>query len=518
MPVDSGDNSHGFRNEENIVNSLNGKRYKDLNLNMKTFVDYICECEGIDINIEMQVKSKIETDNKKKQDLYIELAGKNFGISVKMGSGNSTHQEKCEDFISYIKHDYDASKTICDDIRIFTWCDGTLDGSGRVSDRMDKAAYLAAYATGIQRIRGFLKEHEKELIERILFVGRHNSKVDYIYHGTPLNGKWISSKALIEYQMKNPLPLGSALARIGRMTLQVWNRSLIGNSDQKRGQLQVKYGTMEDDLNAIMHSTAGHIGTFHGDQEEYSISKLMNKNKQSQLWTTVGHRNDNQNMYLIKVAYNAYSILAQKKVKAKTDAYVVEINLDDRVLLEKEYTLTEDDIADKTYRVVPNTGISVKMKDSDSFTYEKLSLNSFVRMFDAYFVDPKMIFCGLTLYQEDKNIKINADIVKNLGYEVEEVEKEMLKHTDNGSVSIYDKSDVKAFRTYCENKLRDVIENSQEIKEMIFTGKGCFEAPYFIDYIYKAGTLSKNAIPNNYQITNGSGRSKGNYTIIFKPL
>lgn len=53
---------------------------------------------------------------------------------------------------------------------------------------------------------------------------------------------------------------------------------------------------------------------------------------------------------------------------------------------------------------------------------------------------------------------------------------------------------------------------------MIFTGKGCFDAPYYIDYIYKNKELSKDIMPSKYQISNGSGRSKGKYTIIFKPV
>lgn len=514
----AGDNAHGFKNEQNIVNCLDGKIYKELNLNMKKFVDYVATCEDLKVTVETPINARIEANNKKKQDLYVQLLNREYAVSVKMGSGNSTHQEKCEDFIDYIVDKFDASEELCNDIRIMTWCDGTLDGSGEISDRMDKKEYLSKYKEGIERIRNFIHRHEKELIERILFVGRHDSKVDFIYHGTAINGKWISAKELVEYQINNPLPLGSALAKLGRMNLQVWNRSLTGNSDKKRGQIQIKYSTMEDDLDIIMHSSGQKVGTFEGDQEEFNISKLMNKNKNSSFWTTVGHKNDNELLYVVKVVSNAFSKIANKKVKAKTDAYIISGEVSHKTLLEKEYILTEDDIKGIEYEVLEGSGISVKMKDSKNFTYEKLSYNSFVNLFKDYVENAEMIFCGLTLYQEDKNIMLNSKIVNDLGFTVEKIQKEIEKTTGISAPLISQKEDVKAFRDICEQKIRDIIEKNSDVKEMIFTGKGCFEAPYYINYIYKNKMLSNEVIPSRYQITNGSGRSKGKYTVIFKPI
>lgn len=518
MDKEIGDNAHGFQNEKNIVSGLDGKKYKELNLNMKKFVDYIAACQGMCITYETNINARIESDNRKKQDLYISLLGKEYGVSVKMGNGNSTHQEKCEDFIDYIVDEFGASEELCDDIRIMAWCDGTLDGSGEISERMDKKEYLSAYALGIERIREFISKHEKELIERVLFVGRHNSKVDFIYHGTPISGKWISANELIDYQLNNPQPLGGALAKLGRMNLQVWNRSLTGNSDKKRGQLQIKYSSMEADLERIMHSSVDSVGTFEGDQEEFNISRVMNKNKNSSLWEIIGHKNDNERMYAVKVTYNSFSRIANQKVKAKTDAYIVIAELDDKFLLEREYIITEEDMRTIEYQVVPDTGISVKKKDSDSFTYEKLSLNSFVGLFASYLDNAKMIFCGLTLYQEEKNIALNNKIVEDLKFSIQEVQYQMSLSLGISSPSILRKEDVKAFRSYCEQKLREVIENNCEVKEMIFTGKGCFEDPYYVNYIYRNKVLSKDVIPDKYQISNGSGRSKGKYTIIFKPV
>ena len=76
------------------------------------------------------------------------------------------------------------------------------------------------------------------MLERFLFVGRYNSKVDYIYHGTSENGVWLSKEEILDYLVKNSeLNKDSyrATLPIGRMTIQAWNISKKGNNEHKRG-------------------------------------------------------------------------------------------------------------------------------------------------------------------------------------------------------------------------------------------------------------------------------------------
>ncbi|UTY39293.1 hypothetical protein NMU03_00190 [Allocoprobacillus halotolerans] len=102
MRRDIGNNAHGNRNELNFVDSIN-KGLGGLNLNLKEFIKYICKNENIDFNLVTDISAKYESNTKLKQDCYIFIDDKKFYISLKMGSGNSVHQEKCEDFIEYIK-------------------------------------------------------------------------------------------------------------------------------------------------------------------------------------------------------------------------------------------------------------------------------------------------------------------------------------------------------------------------------------------------------------------------------
>ena len=97
---------------------------------MKEFIKYICESKNIKYTDETKILSEYVSNNKKKEDIYITIENNKIGISLKMGSGNSCHQEKIEDFISYIAKNLDASDEICDLWRFFIWADGTLDGTG----------------------------------------------------------------------------------------------------------------------------------------------------------------------------------------------------------------------------------------------------------------------------------------------------------------------------------------------------------------------------------------------------
>ena len=67
-----------------------------------------------------------------------------------------------------------------------------------------------------------------------------------------------------------------------------------------------------------------------------------------------------------------------------------------------------------------------------------------------------------------------------------------------------------------KSKIKQLIENSPELQKKIFNGIGLYEEPYTAFYFYHGEDISKlTTIPFN--VTTGSGRSKGDYTIVFKP-
>ncbi|MBJ6306049.1 hypothetical protein JGU38_13995, partial [Staphylococcus aureus] len=116
-----GSNLHGNKNEELLVKYLDGKKLSDLNTNMKNFINFIIQDKEIIFAKEDIIKSYLVTNNKFKQDIIIVLQGEEYNVSVKMGTGNSVHQEKIEDFINYLKNNYNISETLANDFRLSIW-------------------------------------------------------------------------------------------------------------------------------------------------------------------------------------------------------------------------------------------------------------------------------------------------------------------------------------------------------------------------------------------------------------
>ena len=63
-----------------------------------------------------------------------------------------------------------------------------------------------------------------------------------------------------------------------------------------------------------------------------------------------------------------------------------------------------------------------------------------------------------------------------------------------------------------------VFENDN-IWNIVYSGKGVFEDPFYASYFYQGNKIiSINKLESSkISVTNGSGRSRGDYTVVFKP-
>ena len=236
----------------------------------------------------------------------------------------------------------------------------------------------------------FLDTNKKSLIERFLFVGRHNSKVDYVYHGNVLDGYWLSTKEIVEINMNE---VNTNSLHVGKLSLQSWNISRKGTSEHKRGQLQVKYSHMKNDFFTLMKKNTTNVNTFLGDKEEFDISRRFNKNKNSPIWRDLLEGIDDlSNVYMIKVSKKVLSHLSGKKVNPKADAFLVKSDFDQNYLLEKEYSLDESDLSGREFEIIENTGISVKIDGSKGYTIQKLTHDSFIKTFQDIVEEPEFLF------------------------------------------------------------------------------------------------------------------------------
>lgn len=516
-----GSNAHGNKNELSIVQALENKAFSVLNNNLKEFIKYVAKDNDFDVSSNTKINAKYEPNTKLKQDFYLYIDDKEYYISLKMGSGNSVHQEKCSDFVKYIKDNLFASEEVCNNFLFFLWADGTLDGTGsttkdkdgNIVSRFTSKEFREKYPEKFKILQVFLDKNQRKLIERFLFVGRHNSRVDYVYHGNLLNGFWTSSKEIIEYNIKNSSGKG---LHVGKLSLQAWNVSKKGNTEHKRGQLQVKYSQMQNDFFSLMKKNITNVNTFLGDKEEFDISSRFNKNKKSPIWHDLTKDlNDLEDIFMVKVSNRVLSNLSNKKVYPKADAYLVKAKFDQNYLLEKEYSLDETDLIDKQYEFVENTGISVKINGSTGYTIQKLTHDSFVKAFSDILDEPEYIFFALLLYSNEKEKYKNDDMMEILVIDEEKMTSYYIDEIGR-KLDLDNISDLSNIRKWAQQTLIDSIKNNISVYESLFTGSTWFDEPYVAHYIYLDKKISINSLAD-FSITTGSGRSNGKYSIEIKP-
>lgn len=240
----------GFDNETLLMNALANKKYSELNDNLKKTVTYISE-KPIDDN---EIINAYKIGGVNKTDLVIEFNSTPYNLSIKKGTGNSVHQEKVEDFISFLKEEYNIPDDLKNDILFFIWGDGTLDGTGEVSDRLSAIQFKNKYPDKIENIRKFFHEHKRELIERFLIKGlRSDSSPDYMYYGTPEEGTIVNANDALDWLSDDANEKTGTPLPIGRLTFQAWNRNINGGdkSEKKRGVIQLKWASVGQDLKTI---------------------------------------------------------------------------------------------------------------------------------------------------------------------------------------------------------------------------------------------------------------------------
>ncbi|MEZ7741027.1 hypothetical protein O3794_05560 [Gemella sanguinis] len=536
-----GDNSHGFDNEKLIVNALNNKKLNLLPGHFKKFINTICSDYHIKLsdNIVIQAKkaeTEVDPETKRKinpkPDIYIIIGDNSFGISTKMGSGNSVHQEKVESFIEWLKNSKISIKdpTIYDDLRLLIWGDGTLSGdspverdsTGNIKNRFTTQEFKSLYPEKWRKIQDFLILHKKEIIQRALFFGKTNKEVHYIYHGTVTHGSWISQQELLNFNLNKPL--NTSTFNVGRLSFQLYNADKKGtpSGSKKRGIVQFKYANLSKDIDFLILNNTDNKGSYEGDIEEFNLSKIMNKNKNHKFWKFLSKKlnlSPVKNYYIVKVSGNKYSKNVNKKVMCKTDNYIIQTDtaISKHFLLKNEYQITENDLKNiGKYNIVSKSGISVKQKDSKSYTITKMTIDSFRSAFNSYIEDIDFYILALILYSDKKQVTKNKKIAKDLNIDETIFCKYFNSRLKLSIENLQDFKSLSELSKLIKNKIKNTIDNNKTLKNSIFKGTDWFDEPYCINYIYAYGSLTDNIfIP--YHIDNGSGRSKGNYTIIIKP-
>ncbi|WP_413862185.1 hypothetical protein [Methanobrevibacter sp. UBA417] len=240
----------GFKNEILLIEELNNKKVVDLNQNLQNVIKYI-DPKNI------TPKSTIKAFGKagiNKTDMIIKIENKEYNISIKKGTGNSVHQEKLEEFITFLKEKYDINEKLANDIRFFIWGDETLNGTGQISDRLSSKEFKNKYPEKILNIKNFFHKNKRDLIKRFLIDGaKSESSPDFLYYGTPEKGIIVESNAALDWLSNDENEKRTSPLPVGRLTFQAWNRNINGGnkSEKKRGVIQLKWSSVGSDLKII---------------------------------------------------------------------------------------------------------------------------------------------------------------------------------------------------------------------------------------------------------------------------
>lgn len=241
----------GFSNEKSIINAINNNKIGDLNSNLKAFVLYIFKNTITEKDI-IQCSLKA---GQNKADIAICVKEKTYNISIKSGTGNSVHQEPIEEFILFLEKNYNISNSLSNDLRFFIWGDGTYDGSGEIKNRIDAREFLVKYPDLVNRLRHFFSPHKEDLLNRFVINGSKSiESPDFIYYGKVTNGCWAKKEDILKWLLDKTNESTGTIP-LGRLTFQAWNRNLKGGnkSEHKRGVIQLKWGSIGEDLLYIMN-------------------------------------------------------------------------------------------------------------------------------------------------------------------------------------------------------------------------------------------------------------------------
>ena len=244
-----------------------------------------------------------------------------------------------------------------------------------------------------------------------------------------------------------------------------------------------------------------------GNNQEVIVTKKLNK--KNNYWEELDFNINNT--YAIHIIYKKFGRINQKKISSKADVFLASGKVPTDYLTQKDYYLSEDDLIKLNLKPINGSGISIKLPGS-RYTITKISPSTFEKIFGS-----NILGAGASIYcDKEKDFNKNRRILE--GWGVSELDflnyfnKEISLNVEN----LITKEFLSAIKTFSNNKIALIINNSKSISDFIFMGIGNFEEPFTAKYLIENGKMKKNYyIP--YKITTGSGRSKGIFTIVLKP-
>lgn len=186
--------NYGFKNENDIIEMLNGKTFDAI-------PKYFQESLSKIFNYQNEEKFICEKyGGHYKPDIYIKYGNKSINVSIKSGDSVSIHQEILEQFILFLE-EIGISKRTIKIIKFYHYGDGTIDGSGKY---LFNLGYIKLkYGQFIKEANSELNDNKYyfKIINRLLFSGKYPTahSMDYLYYGYDSFGFIVSKDNLSKY-------------------------------------------------------------------------------------------------------------------------------------------------------------------------------------------------------------------------------------------------------------------------------------------------------------------------------
>ena len=239
-----GDLMNGYLTEQYIVNYLNGKKAKNLNI---MYLEMIESLFG-NINLEDKILAW-KNPFLQKTDLFIKINNETKRISVKSGIKNSIHVEPVSEFIHFLIGNNIERKYIISYLK-YHYADGTTNGSGL--KRLSAGEYKKENQREIDLLNRRL--NNKKLITKVVdrFILRGNNdihSIDAIIYGTYDDFIYITCDEIKEMVI-NKINIYSTGIHFGPLYCQPMNRCLNYNPKYEKNRfcIQIKWYSLFDDI------------------------------------------------------------------------------------------------------------------------------------------------------------------------------------------------------------------------------------------------------------------------------
>lgn len=161
------------------------------------------------------------------------------------------------------------------------------------------------------------------------------------------------------------------------------------------------------------------------------------------------------------------------------------------------------------YKPVIGSGISVKLSPNYSTTIQKFSPSSFEYVFGSL-----ELGAGASIYSGSSEIYKNPSVILGWGSN----ESKFCEYFQNKGIDTTElnSSTLLSIKQLSNQLINRYANNNEAIQNMLFCGINIFSEPYTAPWITYGLAIEPNK-PRKLTVTTGSGRSKGDFTLVFKP-